>query len=172
MTAELVETSRLFARTVARIDPAWVEPLAGHLIKRVYSEPYWSSSKGAAMAKEKLLLYGLTLVAERPVLLGRLGDRVIDEGGARSSGVVTAGTLAGLAQGLVGAADERRSSRELGSVGRDFLAMALACAEKDEPGASGAKGEGAASAPVSLSGTVALSGSDVSGDSTGSAGCR
>lgn len=145
MTAELVETSRLFARTVARIDPAWVEPLAGHLIKRVYSEPYWSSSKGAAMAKEKLLLYGLTLVAERPVLLGRLGDRVIDEGGARSSGVVTAGTLAGLAQGLVGAADERRSSRELGSVGRDFLAMALACAEKDEPGASGAEGEGAAS---------------------------
>ena len=87
MTAELVETSRLFARTVARIDPAWVEPLATHLLKRVYSEPYWSSSKGAAMAKEKLLLYGLTLVAERPVLLGRLGDRVIDEGGARNSGV-------------------------------------------------------------------------------------
>lgn len=145
MTAELVETSRLFARTVARIDPAWVEPLAGHLMKRVYSEPYWSSSKGAAMAKEKLLLYGLTLVAERPVLLGRLGDRVIDEGGARSSGVVTAGTLAGLAQGLVGAADERRSSRELGSVGRDFLAMALACAEKDEPGASNAQDEGAGS---------------------------
>ncbi|WP_455135071.1 DUF3418 domain-containing protein [Schaalia cardiffensis] len=165
MTAELVETSRLFARTVARIDPAWVEPLAGHLLKRVYSEPYWSSSKGAAMTKEKLLLYGLTLVAERPVLLGRLGDRVIDEGGARNSGVVTAGTLAGLAQGLVGAGDERRSSRELGSVGRDFLAMALACAEKDEPGASGAQDEGAASAPVSLSGTVALSGSDVSGDS-------
>lgn len=163
MTAELVETSRLFARTVARIDPAWVEPLAGHLMKRVYSEPYWSSSKGAAMAKEKLLLYGLTLVAERPVLLGRLGDRVIDEGGARNSGMVTAGTLAGLAQGLVGAADERRSSRELGSVGRDFLAMALACAEKDEPGASGAQDEGAVSAPVSLSGTVALSGSDVSG---------
>lgn len=163
MTAELVETSRLFARTVARIDPAWVEPLAGHLLKRVYSEPYWSSSKGAAMAKEKLLLYGLTLVAERPVLLGRLGDRVIDEGGARNSGVVTAGTLAGLAQGLVGAGDERRSSRELGSVGRDFLAMALACAEKDEPGASGAQDEGAVSAPVSLSGTVALSASDVSG---------
>ena len=163
MTAELVETSRLFARTVARIDPAWVEPLAGHLLKRVYSEPYWSSSKGAAMAKEKLLLYGLTLVAERPVLLGRLGDRVIDEGGARNSGMVTAGTLAGLAQGLVGAADERRSSRELGSVGRDFLAMALACAGKDEPGASGAQDEGAVSAPVSLSGTAALSASDVSG---------
>lgn len=163
MTAELVETSRLFARTVARIDPAWVEPLAGHLLKRVYSEPYWSSSKGAAMAKEKLLLYGLTLVAERPVLLGRLGDRVIDEGGARNSGVVTAGTLAGLAQGLVGAGDERRSSRELGSVGRDFLAMALACAGKDEPDASSAQDEGAVSAPVSLSGTVALSASDVSG---------
>lgn len=165
MTAELVETSRLFARTVARIDPAWVEPLAGHLLKRVYSEPYWSSSKGAAMAKEKLLLYGLTLVAERPVLLARLGDRVIDEGGARNSGVVTAGTLAGLAQGLVGAGEERRSSRELGSVGRDFLAMALACAGKDEPDASSAQDEGAVSAPVSLSGTAALSASDVCGGS-------
>ncbi|MCI6411661.1 oligonucleotide/oligosaccharide-binding fold domain-containing protein, partial [Schaalia hyovaginalis] len=79
MTAELVETSRLFARTVARIDPAWIEPLAGPLLTRVYSEPFWSSAKGAAMVKEKVLLYGLTISADRPVLLGRLGERVIDE---------------------------------------------------------------------------------------------
>lgn len=128
MTAELVETSRLFARTVARIDPAWIEPVARPLLKRVYSEPFWSSAKGAAMVKEKVLLYGLTLVADRPVLLGRLGDQVIDAGSdSRSSRVVTAGSLAGIAQGLLGVpASDRRSRTEIGSVGRDFLAMALA----------------------------------------------
>lgn len=72
MAAELVETSRLFARTVAKIDPDWVEPLAKRLVKRVYSEPYWSTKMGAAMVREKVLLYGLTLVADRPVLLGNL----------------------------------------------------------------------------------------------------
>lgn len=72
MAAELVETSRLFARTVAKIDPAWVEPLAGKLIKKSYSEPYWSTRNAAAMVREKVMLYGLTLIAERPVLLGNL----------------------------------------------------------------------------------------------------
>ncbi|MDD9206214.1 ATP-dependent RNA helicase HrpA, partial [Georgenia sp. 10Sc9-8] len=74
MAAELVETSRLFARTVARIQPEWVEPVAQHLVKRTWSEPYWSTKNGAAMVKEKVLLYGMTLVADRPVLLGRLGE--------------------------------------------------------------------------------------------------
>ena len=73
MTAELVETSRLFARTVARIRPEWVEPLAKDLLTRVYSEPTWNSSRGAAYVQEKVMLYGLTLIADRPVLLGRLG---------------------------------------------------------------------------------------------------
>ncbi|WP_127125415.1 DUF3418 domain-containing protein [Georgenia sp. SYP-B2076] len=73
MAAELVETSRLFARTVARIQPEWVEPLAGHLVKRTYSEPFWSTKQGAAMVKEKVLLYGMTLVADRTVLLARVG---------------------------------------------------------------------------------------------------
>ena len=95
MAAELVETSRLFARTVARIRPEWVEPAAGALVKRVHSEPYWSSSKGAAMVKEKVLLYGLTLSADRPVLLGGLGDTVIDEAGASSSGLLGAAPGAG-----------------------------------------------------------------------------
>lgn len=99
MTAELVETSRLFARTVARIEPEWVEPLAKSLVKRVYSEPYWSSSKGAAMVKEKVLLYGLTLSADRPVLLGRV-DTVFGEGASRKSSVARPGTLLGIAQGL------------------------------------------------------------------------
>ena len=73
MAAELVETSRLFARTVAAIEPGWIEPLAGHLVKRTYSEPYWSSRSGAAMCKEKVTLYGVTLVADRPKPLSSLG---------------------------------------------------------------------------------------------------
>jgi len=83
MAAELVETSRLFARTVARIQPEWVEPLAEHLVKRSYSEPYWSTKQGAAMVKEKVLLYGMTLVADRNVLLGRLGDLPLGDVTAR-----------------------------------------------------------------------------------------
>ncbi len=72
MAGELVETSRLFARTVARIKPEWAEPLAGHLVKRTYSEPYWSSKQGAAMVKEKVLLYGVPIVNERAVPLARV----------------------------------------------------------------------------------------------------
>ncbi|MGO1582510.1 MAG: DUF3418 domain-containing protein [Actinomycetaceae bacterium] len=79
MAAELVETSRLFARTVARVNPDWVERAAGHLLRRTYSEPYWSTRNGAAMVKERVLLYGMTLAADRPVLLGRLGDQMIGE---------------------------------------------------------------------------------------------
>ncbi|WP_194949356.1 DUF3418 domain-containing protein [Actinomyces trachealis] len=71
MTAELVETSRLFARTVAKVDSRWVEEVAGRagLLKRVHGEPYWSTRHGAAMVHEKVLLYGMTLVADRPVTL-------------------------------------------------------------------------------------------------------
>jgi len=72
MAAELVETSRLFARTVARIQPSWVEPAAAHLIKKVHSEPYWSTRQAAAMVHEKVLLYGMTLVADRTVPLARV----------------------------------------------------------------------------------------------------
>ncbi len=78
MAAELVETSRLWARDVARIDPAWAEELAGDLAKRTYSEPHWSSKRGAAMATEKVLLYGVPIVADRPVLWGK-----VDREGAR-----------------------------------------------------------------------------------------
>lgn len=73
MAAELVETSRLFARTVARIQPQWVEQAAKHLVKVTYGEPYWSTKKGAAMVHQRVLLYGLTLVAERPVTLASVG---------------------------------------------------------------------------------------------------
>ena len=75
MTAELVETSRLFARTVARVDARWIEETAERagLSRRVYGEPYWSTRHGAAMVHEKVLLYGMTLVADRPATLASVG---------------------------------------------------------------------------------------------------
>lgn len=111
MTAELVETSRLFARTVARIRPEWVESAARGLLKRSYSEPFWSVAKGAAMVRERVTLYGLTLAADREVLLGRLGDLVIDEAVAASrSHAPRAGSLEALAAGLVSASKDPLSS--------------------------------------------------------------
>ena len=72
MVAELVETSRLWGRIAARIDPEWIEPLAQHLIKRSYSEPHWEKGQGAVMAQEKVTLYGLPIVAARKVNYGRI----------------------------------------------------------------------------------------------------
>ena len=70
MSAELVETSRLYARVNAKIDPLWAERLAGHLVTRVYSEPHWEKKRGAVMAYEKVTLYGVPLVASRKVSYG------------------------------------------------------------------------------------------------------
>jgi ATP-dependent helicase HrpA len=67
VAAELVETSRLFGRVAAQIQPEWVEPLAGHLVARTYSEPHWSARRGTVMAAERVTLYGLPLVVGRPV---------------------------------------------------------------------------------------------------------
>jgi len=67
VVAELVETSRLWGRIAARIDPEWIEPLAQHLLKRSYSEPHWEKAQGAVIGVEKVTLYGLTLVAGRKV---------------------------------------------------------------------------------------------------------
>ncbi|MEU0792117.1 ATP-dependent RNA helicase HrpA [Amycolatopsis sp. NPDC005961] len=72
MSAELVETSRLWARVNARIEPEWVEPLAGHVVKRTYSEPHWERKQGAVMATERVTLYGVPLVADRRVNYGRI----------------------------------------------------------------------------------------------------
>jgi ATP-dependent helicase HrpA len=70
MSAELVETSRLWGRINARIEPEWVEPLAQHLVKRNYSEPHWSKKQAAVMAREKVTLYGVPIVADRRVNYG------------------------------------------------------------------------------------------------------
>jgi len=72
MAAELVETTRLWARTVARVDPAWVEELAAHLVRRTYSEPHWEKKRGAVMAWERVTLYGVPVVARRRVSYGRI----------------------------------------------------------------------------------------------------
>lgn len=72
MAAELVETSRLFARTVAAIDPAWAETLAGELVKRSYGEPRWEKKQGSAVADEKVTLYGVPIVPKRRVQLSRI----------------------------------------------------------------------------------------------------
>ncbi len=72
MSAELVETSRLFARMNAAIDPAWAEPLAGDLLKRSYSEPHWEKKQGAAVAYERVTLYGVPIVARRRVQFARI----------------------------------------------------------------------------------------------------
>ncbi|EKF9123000.1 ATP-dependent RNA helicase HrpA [Vibrio cholerae] len=70
MSAELVETSKLWARVVAKIEPDWIEPLAKHLIKRSYSEPHWSKKNAAVMAYEKVMLYGIPIVPKRLVNYG------------------------------------------------------------------------------------------------------
>ncbi|WP_258248126.1 ATP-dependent RNA helicase HrpA [Aggregatibacter actinomycetemcomitans] len=67
MAAELVETSKLWGRMVAEIEPEWIEPLAEHLVKKSYSEPRWSKSRGAVIADEKVSLYGVPIMAARPV---------------------------------------------------------------------------------------------------------
>ena len=72
MSAELVETSRLFARTNAAIDPAWAESIAGDLVKRSYSEPHWERKQGAAVAWEKVTLYGVPIVARRRTQFARI----------------------------------------------------------------------------------------------------
>ncbi|NMM97768.1 DUF3418 domain-containing protein [Bifidobacterium olomucense] len=72
MSTELVETSRLWARYSAAIDPAWAEPLAGQLTRTTYAEPHWSASRGSAVATARVLLYGLPIVQDRAVQWGRI----------------------------------------------------------------------------------------------------
>ncbi|WP_433274042.1 ATP-dependent RNA helicase HrpA [Actinosynnema sp. CS-041913] len=72
MAAELVETSRLWGRIVARIEPEWAEQLAEHIVKRSYSEPHWEAKRGAVVALEKVTLYGVPIVAARKVNYGRI----------------------------------------------------------------------------------------------------
>jgi ATP-dependent helicase HrpA len=79
VVAELMETSRLWGRIAARIEPEWAEALAPHLVRRTYSEPAWDEGRGAAVATEKVTLYGVPLVAARRVALSRVDPELARE---------------------------------------------------------------------------------------------
>jgi ATP-dependent helicase HrpA len=72
VAAELVETSRLWARQVGRIEPEWVEAVGGHLLKRTYSEPHWSKKRASVVAYERVTLYGIPIVTQRVVQYGSI----------------------------------------------------------------------------------------------------
>ncbi|MCX2802095.1 ATP-dependent RNA helicase HrpA [Microbulbifer thermotolerans] len=79
VAAQLLETSRLFAHTVAKIEPDWVLAAAEHLVKRNYSEPHYDTRSGRVMAFEKISLYGLVLVEKRRVHFGKLDPKISRE---------------------------------------------------------------------------------------------
>jgi ATP-dependent helicase HrpA len=79
MAAELVETQRLWARSVAAIDPAWIEPLASHLTRRSYLEPHWEKRRGQVVAWEQVTLYGLIIVGRRPINYGPIDPKASRE---------------------------------------------------------------------------------------------
>lgn len=75
MAAELVETARMYARTVAQIEPEWIEKVAGDLCKRSYFEPHWEKRPAAVMAYERLTLYGLIVNPRRKIHYGRINSQ-------------------------------------------------------------------------------------------------
>lgn len=79
MAAELVETTKLYARMVAKIEPDWIEPLAGHLIKKNHFEPHWEKKRGQVVAFEQITLYGMIVVGSRPVHFGPIDPVVSRE---------------------------------------------------------------------------------------------
>ncbi|HEZ4958256.1 TPA: ATP-dependent RNA helicase [Neisseria meningitidis] len=72
MAAELVETTRLYARDVAVIQPEWIEQEAPHLVRYHYFEPHWEQKRGEVVASERVTLYGLTVLPRRPVSYGKV----------------------------------------------------------------------------------------------------
>src|SRR5690606_8662823 len=79
VAAELLETTRLFARSAARIDVSWVEAVAGDRVTRDYFDPHWDEKRGEVVASERVQLYGLTLVARRPASLSRIDPALARE---------------------------------------------------------------------------------------------
>ncbi len=79
LAAELVETSRLYARCAAKVEPEWIEAVAGDLVTREYFEPQWDAERGEVVASERVALYGLTLVPRRRVSYGRIDPAVARE---------------------------------------------------------------------------------------------
>ncbi len=70
VASEITETTRLYARCVAKIEPEWLETMSGHLVKRHYFDPHWEKERAMVTAFERVTLYGLTIVAKRRVHYG------------------------------------------------------------------------------------------------------
>ena len=75
MAAELVETTKLYARDIAAIQPEWIEQEAPHLVRYHYFEPHWEQKRGEVIASERVTLYGLTVLPRRPVSYGRIAPK-------------------------------------------------------------------------------------------------
>ncbi|AXF86064.1 hypothetical protein DTO96_101805 [Ephemeroptericola cinctiostellae] len=75
MAAELIETTRLFARILAKIEPKWLERVGAHLLKKTYSEPRWRKKSGQVQADERATLYGLVIYNQRPVSYARINPQ-------------------------------------------------------------------------------------------------
>ncbi len=79
MAAELIETSQLFAHSVAKIDPLWIKDLAAHLLKYSYSEPHWSQKQGQVMAYQQSSLYGLVIEEKKAVAYSQIDTKACHE---------------------------------------------------------------------------------------------
>ncbi|MCA9085640.1 MAG: ATP-dependent RNA helicase HrpA [Planctomycetaceae bacterium] len=138
VAAELVETSQRFARTLARIQPEWIEPLAAHLVKREFSEPHWDSKAGNVMCFEKVTLWGLPVVPRRRTSYAKVDP-------ARSRELLIQFGLVELAL-LYGTTEEERESdfaeeqEELSLGGRSRITPGLSA--KNAAGSEGAERRG------------------------------
>ena len=132
MSAELVETSRLFARMNAAIDPAWAESLAGDLVVRTHAEPRWERRQGAAVVDERVTLYGVPIVAKRRVLLSRIDLPLARELFVRHALVGAAGAEGGAKEGAGGDWDASRLDRRLTAFLRENAELRARLAERQE----------------------------------------
>ena len=110
LAAELTETTRLFARCAAKIEPEWIEEVAGDRVTRDYFEPHWEEKRGEVVASERVQLYGLTLVARRPVSFGAIDPAV----GARRLHSRGAGAWRACARAALSSRTTARWSRDVG----------------------------------------------------------
>ena len=122
VAGSLVETTRLYARMVAAVDPGWIEGAGAHLLKRSYSEPHWVGARGFVSAYESVALYGLTLAARRRVNYGAIAPREARDIFIREALVeASAGDESSLADAYVGASGGRGAHRSRVIVEGEFL---------------------------------------------------
>jgi ATP-dependent helicase HrpA len=124
--AELVETSRLFARDVAPIEPEWAERLAGELVARRHGEPWWDRERGQTMVGETVTLYGVPLAADRPTLYAKL-----DPAGARDWFIRRALVEGDWADAPAFVAENRRRLAELADLEHRARRRDLVAADED-----------------------------------------